>query len=100
MVEARVREYGINEVYRAISKASESIFLNGGGGKGFVADFDWVMRPNNFPKVLEGNYDNTKPINNNGNGNVQQPRSREQREADLRDQERLDFITAKYGDIG
>lgn len=99
VVNARVKEFGINAVYQAISKASESSFLNGGGSKGFLADFDWVFRPNNFPKVLEGNYDDVKPINKNGNGTNQQ-QSREQREADLRAKERLDYLTAKYGDIG
>ena len=99
VVNARVKEFGINAVYQAISKASESSFLNGGGSKGFIADFDWVFRPNNFPKVLEGNYDDVKPINKNGNGTNQQ-QSREQREADLRAKERLEFIATKYGDIG
>ena len=99
VVNARVKEFGINAVYQAISKAAESSFLNGGGSKGFIADFDWVFRPNNFPKVLEGNYDDVKPINKNGNGTNQQ-QSREQREADLRAKERLEFIATKYGDIG
>ena len=99
MVNARVKEFGINAVYQAISKASESSFLNGGGSKGFLADFDWVFRPNNFPKVLEGNYDDVKPINKNGNGTNKQ-QSREQREEDLRAKERLEFIATKYGDIG
>ncbi|MBR2631417.1 MAG: hypothetical protein IKD25_07820 [Bacteroidaceae bacterium] len=100
MVNARVKEFGINMVYNAIAKASESSFLNGGGSKGFIADFDWVFRPNNFPKVLEGNYDDVKPINKNGNGTNERDKSRESREADLRDKERFDFITAKYCDIG
>ena len=103
VVNARVSEYGINKVYQAISKAVESTFLNGGGSRGFIADFDWVMRPNNFPKVLEGSYSNnggTAAINMNQDGNVQQPRSREQREADLRNKERLGYLSKKYGDIG
>ena len=100
VVNARVKEFGINAVYQAISKASESSFLNGGGSKGFLADFDWVFRPNNFPKVLEGNYDDAKPINKNGNGTNERDKSRESREADLRDKERLEFIATKYGDIG
>ena len=98
VVNARVNEFGINAVYQAISKASESSFLNGGGSKGFLADFDWVFRPNNFPKVLEGNYDDVKPVNMKGNGTNQQ-QSRERREADLRAKERLEFIASKYGDI-
>ena len=60
MLIARVREYGIDAVYEVITKAAASSFLNGGGSRGFVADFEWLMRPNNFPKVLDGNYNTTK----------------------------------------
>jgi hypothetical protein len=28
--------------------------------RGFVAKFDWMIRPNNFQKIIEGNYDNRK----------------------------------------
>ncbi len=71
MLTARVREYGIDMVYEVITKAAASSFLNGGGNRGFVADFEWLMRPNNFPKVLEGNYDNheTSTINNGHSNN-------------------------------
>ena len=53
---ARIKEYGMISVYRAIILASRSPFLNGGGSQGFTANFDWIFRPNNFPKVLEGQY--------------------------------------------
>ena len=59
--EARVRENGIVSVYRVMIKAAESNFLNGGGGKGWIANFEWIFRPNNFPKVLDGYYDNNQP---------------------------------------
>lgn len=62
-VRARIREYGgdIQMVYKAIDKAMASDFMNGKNGKGWVASFDWMMCPSNFPKVLEGNYDNEQP---------------------------------------
>ena len=62
-VRSRIREYGgdVQMVYKAIDKAMASDFMNGKNGKGWVASFDWMMCPTNFPKVLEGNYDNTKP---------------------------------------
>lgn len=59
--EARVRENGIVSVYRVIIKAAQSNFLNGGGSKGWIANFEWIFRPNNFPKVLDGYYDNQRP---------------------------------------
>ena len=62
-VRARIREYGgdVQKVYKAIDKAMASDFMNGKNGKGWVASFDWMMCPSNFPKVLEGNYDNDEP---------------------------------------
>ena len=70
-VRARIREYGgdVQKVYEAIDKAMESNFMNGKNGKGWVASFDWMMCPSNFPKVLEGNYDNEQPAGS------QQPQS-------------------------
>lgn len=62
-VRSRIREYGgdVQMVYKAIDKAMSSDFMNGKNGKGWVASFDWMMCPSNFPKVLEGNYDNEQP---------------------------------------
>lgn len=62
-VRSRIREYGgdVQMVYEAIDKAMASDFMNGKNGKGWVASFDWMMCPSNFPKVLEGNYDNEQP---------------------------------------
>jgi hypothetical protein len=62
MLKARIREYGIDEVVRAIRNVSESTFLKGGSKSGWTITFDWFVKPNNFPKVLEGNYtDKTGP---------------------------------------
>ena len=57
-VRARIREHGLDAVYEMITKASQSDFLNGKSRSGWIADFTWLFRPSNFPKVLEGNYDN------------------------------------------
>ena len=56
MLKARVAEYGVDEVLRAIEKVRSSDFLR--GSKDFLITFEWFVKPNNFPKVLEGNYDN------------------------------------------
>lgn len=58
-IRARCSEYGIQSVFDVIDKAAKSLFLNGNNNRGWTADFDWLFRPNNFPKVLEGNYDKT-----------------------------------------
>lgn len=58
MLRARRREYGDDAIFRMIDNAAASRFLNGHNNRGFVASFDWLIKPNNFPKVLEGNYEN------------------------------------------
>lgn len=56
---ARIREYGVDNVLKAIEKVAQSDFLQGktNANAGWF-NFDWFVKPNNFPKVLDGNYDN------------------------------------------
>ena len=63
----------ISKIYLAIDKAMASDYLNAGHS---WASYDWVMTRRYFPKVLEGNYDNTKPAAS------QQPQSAEARAQD------------------
>lgn len=58
MLRKRINDYGIDKVIEAIHRANESKFLKGFNRKGWTADFGWFIRPENFQKVLEGNYDN------------------------------------------
>lgn len=62
MVKARIRENNKHVFAVTLTKALQSDFLNGKNGKGFVANFDWIIRPNNFVKVRDGNYDNKQVI--------------------------------------
>ncbi|PJJ27765.1 hypothetical protein [Lacrimispora celerecrescens] len=55
-LKVRIRDYGIEEVLRAIENVRSSPFLLGRSKSGWTIDFDWFVRPNNFPKVLDGNY--------------------------------------------
>lgn len=56
LVAARIKEYGKDKFAECLRKAAASAFLNGDNDKSFIASFDWIIKPNNFPKVLEGNY--------------------------------------------
>lgn len=56
---ARIKQYGIDSVLIAIDRIKQSDFLCGHNKKGWTITFDWFVLPSNFPKVLEGNYDNT-----------------------------------------
>ena len=55
---ARIREYGKETFAQMIRMAAESDFLNGKNAKGWTANYDWLVLPNNFVKVIEGNYNN------------------------------------------
>ncbi len=65
MVRARIRTYGKEAFAEAILKACASDFLS--SQQWF--SFDWLICPNNFDKVISGNYDN-KSIPNNGTVNT------------------------------
>lgn len=55
---ARINEYGVDEVIKAIDNIRHSNFLQGKikGKQQWVITFDWFVLPNNFPKVHEGQY--------------------------------------------
>ena len=79
---ARIKEYGIEEVIVAIEKIKNSDFLSGKNNRGWVITFDWFVLPNNFPKVHDGNYDSNKPNNNVNTSTVEQFAERAQRWAE------------------
>lgn len=54
---ARFKEHGLEAIYQVIQNCHNSKFMRGQNSKGWTASFDWVFgSPNNFIKVLEGNY--------------------------------------------
>lgn len=61
-LKARIREYGVDTIMQAIEKVRASSYLKGGSKSGWTITFDWFILPNNFPKVLDGNYDNRQPV--------------------------------------
>lgn len=56
MLKARISEYALETVLSAIESINESQFLKGQNNRGWIITFDWFVKPNNFLKVLEGNY--------------------------------------------
>ena len=56
LLKGRIREYGIDEVLNAINNVRNSDFLRGENNRGWMITFDWFVKPNNFIKTLEGNY--------------------------------------------
>lgn len=51
---ARLREYSFEEYEKAIKNIKKSDLLRKNADGWF--NFDWFIKPNNFPKVLDGNY--------------------------------------------
>jgi hypothetical protein len=50
----------MGEVQAFFRKVAASDFLCGRNERSWTANFDWLMKPSNAVKVLEGNYDNRK----------------------------------------
>lgn len=61
LLKKRIKDYGIDSVLEAVENVRESDFLMGRTSGAFSTTFDWFIKPNNFPKVLDGNYKNKKP---------------------------------------
>lgn len=57
-VNARFGEFGMEKITEVLRKAGESKFLNGSNDRAWKADFEWIMRPENFVKIMEGKYMN------------------------------------------
>ena len=61
-IKARLKEYSLDDIITVFKKVEQSDFLTGristDKQRPFKASFDWIMKPSNFIKILEGNYDN------------------------------------------
>ena len=55
---SRLREFSKDDILKVIENCARSDFLNGRNNRNFIASFDWAFLPNNFIKILEGNYNN------------------------------------------
>lgn len=57
---ARVKEYDKDTIRKTFEKAFQSDFLKGSNERNWKADFDWIIKADNFLKIYEGSYDNNK----------------------------------------
>ena len=64
-VRARLKEHGKEALAKVVQNAAKLSFYNGGGSRGWVADFDWLFRPANFLRVLEDTRANAVPKSTN-----------------------------------
>lgn len=59
MLRARIKEYGLKAVLEAVELVRSSDFLMG-KATDWQITLEWFCRPNNFPKVINGNYENRR----------------------------------------
>lgn len=60
-IQSAVSAVGLEKLVELFRKAEASDFLTKRNSTGWKTGFDWLMKPENYTKVLEGNYDNRKP---------------------------------------
>ena len=63
-LKARMKQNGVDKVIEAIERIQKSSFLQGQNKSGWTITFDWFVKPNNFLKVLEGQYDDKEGVEN------------------------------------
>lgn len=69
LLQARLKEFSLEDVIGAIDSVQRSAFLQGQNQKNWTITFDWFIKPNNFLKVLEGNYLDKKQAGHMESGN-------------------------------
>ena len=57
MLRKRLKDYGVDTIVEGVEKIRHSSFLQGHNNKGWIVTFDWFIKPDNFQKVIDGNYD-------------------------------------------
>lgn len=68
---ARLREHKLDGWQNALSRARSSPYLGGDPPTWFT--FDWITKPTNFLKLIEGNYDRRHEDHRAGNGRGPEP---------------------------
>lgn len=57
-IRARIAEHGRESVIKVFDAIKASDFLKGHNDRNWKCDFDWIFRPTNYIKILEGTYAN------------------------------------------
>ena len=55
---ALLKSFSFNEIIIALEKTRDSDFLNKKTGGSWIADIDWILKPDKFEQILNGKYDN------------------------------------------
>ncbi|HDK7158951.1 TPA: phage replisome organizer N-terminal domain-containing protein [Clostridium botulinum] len=63
MTNTRIKEYDVDSIIKAMDNIKYSSFLRGQNNRSWIIKYDWFIKPNNFIKVLEGNYTDKEGTN-------------------------------------
>ena len=89
MLRARLKQYGLDSFDEIVEQIKHSDFLQGKhDGRAWQIDFDWLVHPSNYPKVLEGKYRgryNPQPVNGKARNFI----NFEQRQEDFEELEKM-----------
>lgn len=55
-IKARAAQYSKQTIFDVFQLVLKSEFLLGSNDRNWKCDFDWIFKPTNFTKILEGNY--------------------------------------------
>lgn len=56
LIRVRLKEFGQDKIIETFQIAGKSRFLNGHNDRKWQADFEWILGPKNFIKIIEGRY--------------------------------------------
>lgn len=57
-IKSFLKNHSESDLYMLFDTAQKSDFLTGNNTNGWIASFDWIIKPANAVKILEGNYNN------------------------------------------
>lgn len=64
----RDKKMTAEEMSPVFERIEKSDFLSGRNGKWSGCSFDWILKPENWKKIIEGNYDNREPSSQKSKG--------------------------------
>lgn len=67
LIKKMYKNLGINMIKAVFEMAEKSDYLSGRNGKWLNCSFDWIIKENNYIKVLEGNYNRHKEVKADSN---------------------------------
>jgi hypothetical protein len=75
LLRARISQRGEESFHEVVNNAMNSNFLRGQNNRGWIATFDWLIKPTNYDKVLSNNYKNAENGTNQRDGAASRKRT-------------------------